>query len=116
MGKGLHGRGGSRCRHCWVKYFHKNTTFDSKLFKSSNFKENRLKLLYFGSILCCYHFGRYAQLYSAKFQALNGRFVTTYGSEYHVSSCNFPEGYGSECPKIGHSVESIYLLLRSCLI
>merc|ERR1712030_106911 len=22
--KGLHGRGGSRCRHCWIRYFHKH--------------------------------------------------------------------------------------------
>ena len=22
--KGLHGRGGSRCRHCWIKYSHKH--------------------------------------------------------------------------------------------
>merc|ERR1711984_22755 len=34
---------------------------------------------------------------------------------YLVSSHNFSEGYGSVCPKIGHSVESINLLLRSCL-
>ena len=24
LAKGLHGRGGSRCRHCWIKYFHKH--------------------------------------------------------------------------------------------
>ena len=73
-----------------------------------------LKLQYFGSFLCLYHFGRHPWLYPAKFQALNMRFVTTYGSEHHISSCNFPEGDGSECPKVGHSVESINLLLRSC--
>ena len=24
LNKGLHGRGGSRCPHCWIKYFHKH--------------------------------------------------------------------------------------------
>merc|ERR1712030_260865 len=105
--KGLHGRGNTCCRHWWIKYFHKharitersicylgedyfhdkhqtgyNTTYDSKLFKSSIFKENMLKLLYFGSFLYFYHFGRHPYIYSAKFQALNRRFVATYGSKY----------------------------------
>merc|ERR1712030_76866 len=56
-----------------------------------------LKFLYFGSFLCFYHFGR---LYPAKFQALNMRFVATYGSEYPVTSDTFPEGYDQSAQKL----------------
>jgi len=133
------GRGGSCCRHYWIKYSHKhakltekkyllsrwglfswwtgiNTTFDSKIVQ-------KLEIL-----------GKYAQnsifliisLFLSFWQALVAIFWWVSSIKFKICSnlrlrvpgffIKFPWGYGSECPKIGHSIESINLSLRLCLI